>query len=43
MLAKEVSGPTHSQVHEVQLAHAHVHVPVHPLLTALNGDGEDGV
>lgn len=38
-----MSGPTHSKVNEVQLAHAHVHVPIYSLLTALNGDSEDGV
>lgn len=36
-------GPTYSKIHKVQLAHAHVHVSIHPFLTALNGDSEDGV
>lgn len=37
------AGSTHSKIHEVQFAHAHVHVPINSLLTALDGDGEDGV
>ena len=37
------AGPTYSEVNEMQLAHAHVHVPINPLLTALNSDSEDGV
>lgn len=43
ILAKELAGPTHSKINEVQLAHAHVHVAIYALLTALNGDSEDGV
>lgn len=39
----DLAGPTYSKVDQVKLAHAHVHVPVHPLLTALDGDSEDGV
>ena len=34
---------THSQVHQVQLAHPDVLLAVRALLTALDGDGEDGV
>lgn len=43
MSAKDLAGCTHSKVNEVQLAHAHMHVPIYSLLTALNGDSEDGM
>ena len=37
------AGPTYSKINEMQFAHAHVHVSINPLLTALNSDSEDGV
>lgn len=40
---EDVAGPTYSKIHKVQFAHAHMHVSINSLLTALNGDSEDGV
>ena len=34
---------TYSKINEVQFAHAHMHVSINPLLTALDSDSEDGV
>lgn len=39
----DLADPTYSKIDQVQLAHAHMHVSINPLLAALDGDGEDGV
>lgn len=39
----DLAVPTYSKIDKVKFAHAHMHVSIHPLLTALNSDSEDGV